>query len=114
MNLTMAGVRPDGSLYSISPATVVIWQFPTLAKYRFGSHGLTPFVEAGPSFRVAGNLNDAKPSAYGGTAGIGAEAKVWKFRLSPTVRYTHWAADSDRAGSRTKRNQVELPLGLSF
>jgi hypothetical protein len=57
LNLTMAGVRPDGSLDSISPATVVTWQFPTLAKYRFGWRALKPFIEAGPSFRVAGNLN---------------------------------------------------------
>lgn len=59
MNLTMAGVEPDGSLNSVSPATVVTWQFPMLAKYRIGSRSLKPFIEAGPSFRVAGNLNNA-------------------------------------------------------
>ena len=114
MNLTMAGVRPDGSLHSISPATVVTWQFPALAKYRFGSRPLKPFIEAGPSFRVAGNLNDAAPSAYGGTAGLGSEAQLGKLRLGPVVRYTHWAADPDFAGSPTKRNQVELLVGLIF
>jgi len=114
MNLTMAGVRSDGSLHSISPATVVTWQFPTLAKYTFSFAFINPFIEAGPSFRVAGNLNDAGPSAYGGTAGIGVEAKLWRLRIGPLARYTHWAADSDRAGSRTKRNQVELLLGVSF
>jgi hypothetical protein len=114
MNLTMAGVRSDGSLHSISPATVVTWQFPALAKYRFGSRPLKPFIEAGPSFRVAGNLNDAAPSAYGGTAGLGVEAQLGKVEIAPVVRYTHWAADADFAGSRTKRNQAELLVGLSF
>lgn len=114
MNLTMAGVRPDGSLHSISPATVVTWQFPALAKYRFGSRPLKPFIEAGPSFRVAGNLNDAAPSAYGGTAGLGVEAQLGRLKIAPVVRYTHWAADADSAGSRTKRNQAELLVGLSF
>jgi hypothetical protein len=114
MNLTMAGVRPDGSIHSISPATVVTWQFPALAKYRFGSRSVKPFIEAGPSFRVSGNLNNAAPSTYGGTAGLGVEAQLGKLRIGPVARYTHWAADPDYAGSRTKRNQVELLVGLSF
>ena len=114
MNLTMAAVGPDGSVNGISPATVVTWQFPALAKYRFSFHPLKPFIEAGPSYRVAGNLNDAAPSAYGGTAGLGLEAETGKLRIGPVFRYTHWAADSDRAGSRTKRNQVELLLEVSF
>ena len=114
MNLTMAAVGSDGSLNSISAATVVSWQFPALAKYRFSFHPLKPFIEAGPSFRVAGNLNDAAPSAYGGTAGLGLEAQIGKLRIGPVVRYTYWAADADFAGSRSKRNQAELLVGLSF
>ena len=114
MNLTMASVGSDGSLSSISPATVVTWEFPLLVRYRFGSGLLKPFIEAGPSFRASGNLNDAEPSAYGGTAGLGVEAQMRKLRIGPVLRYTHWAADADYAGSRTKRNQVELLLGVSF
>jgi hypothetical protein len=114
MNLTLAGVQPDGSLNSISPATVVTWEFPALVKYRFGSSSVKPFIEAGPCFRVSGNLNDASPSTYGGTAGLGVETHLWKLRIGPVIRYIHWAADPDNAGSRTKRNQVELLVGLSF
>lgn len=115
MNLTMAGVRPDGTLHSISPATVVTWQFPALVKYQLGSGALRPFIEAGPSFRVSGNLNDASPFTYGGTGGLGVETHLGgKLRIAPVIRYTHWAADADYAGSRTKRNQVELLVGLSF
>ena len=114
MNLTTAGVNPDGSLHSVSPATVVTWQFPALAKYRLASGPVKPFLEAGPSFRVSGNLNDALPSAYGGTAGLGVETQLGRFRIGPVVRYTHWAGDDGSAGSRTRRNQVELLLGVSF
>ena len=114
LNLTMAGINPDGSLNSISPATVITWELPALAKYRFGSRSLKPFIEAGPSFRVSGNLNGASPSVYGGTAGIGIEANLRKLRIGPVVRYTHWSADPDFTSSRTKRNQVELLVGLSF
>jgi len=114
MNLMMAGVDADGSLNSISPATVVTWEFPMMAKYRFGSRSVKPFIEAGPSFRASGNLNNASPSTYGGAAGIGLDTNVGKVRIGPLVRYIHWAADPDYAGSRTRRNQVELLMGLSF
>ncbi len=114
LNLTMAGVNPDGSLHSISPATVVTWEFPVLAKYRFHLRRVSPFLEAGPSFRTSGNLNGAQPSVYGGTGGVGVDARIWRFRIGPVVRYTHWAAESDRADPRSRRNQVELLLGVSF
>jgi hypothetical protein len=114
MNLTMAGVQPDGSLLGVSPATVVTWQFPALLKYTFGSRTLTPFIEAGPSFRASGNLNGASPSIYGGTAGVGVEAHLGKLRIGPVARYTHWSADADYTSVRSKRNQVELLLGLAF
>jgi hypothetical protein len=76
MNLTMAGVRADGSLHSVSPATVVTWEFPVLAKWRFGAGAAGPFLQAGPSFRASGNLNGASPSPYGLTAGIGFQTRA--------------------------------------
>ena len=99
MNLTTAQVLPDGSLNSISPATVVTWELPALLKYLFGSGRMKPFIEAGPSFRVAGNLNNAAPSPYGATGGLGVEAQIGRLKISPVIRYTHWAADPDFAGS---------------
>lgn len=114
MNLTMAGVRPDGSLHSISPATVVTWQLPVLAKYRFDSDSVKPFIVVGPSFRASGNLNGARPSPYGGTAGLGIETRILGLRISPVLRYTHWASDPAFTASRTRRNQVEALIGLSF
>ena len=65
LGYTFAGIEPGGSLNSISPATVVTWEFPVLAKYRFAFHRVSPFVEAGPSFRTTGNLNSANPSHAG-------------------------------------------------
>lgn len=114
MNLTLAAVLPDGSLNSVSPATVVTWEFPALVKYRFGSRSVKPFIEAGPCFRASGNLNGALPSTYGGTAGLGIETHFWKLRIGPVVRYIHWAADSKNSSSPTKRNQVELLMGIFF
>lgn len=114
MNLTMAGVNPDGSLHSVSPATVVTWQFPVLAKYKIGNGSAKPFLEAGPSFRASGNLNASSPSPYGVTAGFGVEKRFLGLRIAPVLRYTHWAADPNYTASRTKRNQLEALIGASF
>jgi hypothetical protein len=48
--------------YPDDPSVIVTWELPVLAKYRFSSRTLRPFVEGGPSFRVTGNLNFSNPS----------------------------------------------------
>jgi len=98
------------------PQVVVTWQIPVLAKYRFSAPGVRPFVEAGPSFRLTGNLNGARPSHYGITAGLGAEKQVSGLKIAPVLRYTRWAADGKRASvlALTNTNQVELLVGFSF
>jgi hypothetical protein len=83
-----AAVREDGSLHSISPHPVVTWQVPVLAKYRFQGREWTPFIEVGPSFRTAGNLNSSDPSHHGLSAGTGFEGYWRGMRIAPTVRYT--------------------------
>ena len=127
LNFTAAAVEANGSLNSVSPATVVTWEFPILAKYRFSLHVVKPFVEVGPSFRTSGNLNGASPSNHGFTLGVGVESHLRKLRIAPTVRYTRWAADEIRcfAAPRSRcsldiqqpltiRNQAEFLVGLSF
>jgi len=103
--------------------TVLSWDFPVLAKYHVAKLGPAPFLEVGPSFRAAGNLNGYNPSHFGVTAGAGAEIhKGWAL-LSTALRYTRWAKDgppdylppggqSDYL--RTNVNAVELILGVGF
>jgi hypothetical protein len=127
LNFTSASVNPDGSLNSVAPNTVVTWEFPVLAKYRFSLHVVKPFVEAGPSFRTSGNLNGASPSNHGFTIGAGVEGRLRKLRIAPTLRYTRWATDdlqcfvvprsgcsSDVQQPLTLRNQAEFLVGFSF
>lgn len=94
--------------------TVVTWEFPMLAKYRLRFRTVKPLIELRPSFGSSGNLNSTAPSVYGGTAGIGVEVPVGRLKIAPVLRYTHWAADGECLQPRTKRNQVELLVGLSF
>ena len=67
---------------------VVTWEVPVLVKYHFPLPGfslprLRPFIEAGPSFRTAYNLNGASPSRHGFEAGVGLEVQAWKLRRCP-------------------------------
>jgi hypothetical protein len=116
LGFTFAGIEPNGTLNSVSPATVVTWEFPMLVKYRLpvGAGKLRPFVEAGPSFRTAGNLNGTNPGHYGGTAGVGVETHLLGLNIAPVIRYTYWAPERvSPAGVRTLPNQVELLVGFS-
>jgi hypothetical protein len=103
--------------------TVLSWDFPVLAKYHLAKLGRAPFVEAGPSFRAAGNLNGYNPSHFGVTAGAGAETRKGWALLSTALRYTRWAKDGSPNSSlnlggadypRTNVNAVELIFGVGF
>jgi len=118
MNFTTAGVLPSGILNSVSPATVITWEIPILAQYKFRESGLPvrPVLEIGPSFRVSGNLNGTSPSTRGITAGAGIEAPLWKLNVAPQLRYTRWAADSGHSEfmPSTKQDQLEVLVSFSF
>ena len=101
--------------------TVLSWDFPVLAKYHLAKLGRAPFVEAGPSFRAAGNLNGYNPSHFGVTVGGGAEIRKGWALLSTSLRYTRWLKDGPYLASgtppdypRTNVNAVELILGVGF
>jgi len=99
--------------------TVLTWQFPVLAKYRLRPQTRTqPVIEAGPSFRLSGNTNGYNPSLLGATAGIGLETSYRSMKISPMLRYMHWAKDSHpyyySFGPRTAPNQVEFLVSLTF
>ena len=107
---------------SNNPFTVITWDFPVLAKYRWLRPSWTPLIEAGPSFRVSGNLNGYNPSSYGFTAGGGVEKHVGAIWISPVLRYTRWAKDANPEAAfapgydfnRTNANSVELACGIRF
>ena len=107
-----AVIEQNGILNSVSPSPVITWEFPALVKYRFRWRSWRPFLEAGPSFRTAGNLNGSNPSHYGITAGAGAETRLGTFRIAPQVRYIRWAEDNS-FGAYTRSDQLELLTSFS-
>ncbi len=93
------------------------WEFPILAKYRFGIPLIKPYIEAGPSFRTIGGQFGGNLSNSGFTAGAGIELRLARFRIGPEIRYTHWGADSVNAtqlGFSSNQNQGEFLVGFSF
>lgn len=97
--------------------TVVTWQFPALVKYSLRPESrIQPVLEAGPSFRLSGNLNGANPSSFGFTAGGGFQTFYQALKLSPALRYMRWAEDSNPYpwAFRTGQNQVELLVSFTF
>ncbi|HEY6345524.1 MAG TPA: outer membrane beta-barrel protein [Bryobacteraceae bacterium] len=112
LHATKASVEADGSLSSVSPFRVETFEFPVLAKYRFGAGKLRLFAEAGPSFRAAGNLN-FYPSHYGASAGVGVEMPWRRLNIAPALRYTRWAPDTSPLHSVSQLNQIELLVGVS-
>lgn len=103
----------NGTLHNIQPLPVVTWEFPALAKYRFRWGSWRPFLDAGPTFRTAGNLNGTTPSHYGIAAGVGAETRLGGLRVAPQVRYIHWAPDNPVGQPTTHSDQLELLTSLS-
>jgi hypothetical protein len=97
-------------------ATVVTWEVPLMAKYRFGSHSSRPLVTAGPAFRPSGNRNSTNPSSFGLTAGLGWEIPVKRLTFEPTLRYVRWGADppAERAPASTRRDQLQAMLSIRF
>jgi hypothetical protein len=114
LHFTTASVLPGGSLAGISPSPVITWEFPVLAKYRFDVWKAKPFVELGPSFRTAGNLNGTNPSHVGVSTGIGLAIEARKLRIEPMIRYTRWTPDgASPFPAKSNADQVELLVGFS-
>ena len=52
------------------------------------------FAEVGPSFRLASNRNDTRPSDRGATGGLGMETILGPLSVSLALRYTRWAGSA--------------------
>ena len=97
-------------------ATVVTWEIPMMAKYRFGSRASRPLLTGGPTYRPSGNRNGTNPSTFGFTAGVGWEISSGRLRLEPTLRYVRWQTDSpvEYAPASTRRDQLQAMLSIRY
>ena len=118
LSVEMNAIYRPRILSEMQRATVLTWEFPVLASYKVTASRLSPFLEAGPAFRSAGNTNNSNPSRFGAAAGIGVQARWRAVHFVPRIRYTRWAADppSDFPPQQpfSRRNQVDALVGFSF
>ena len=114
-------LNPDGSIQRTvhSGTAFLTWEFPLLARYKLPVTKVAPVFELGPSVRITAHTNQSESySPHGVTAGVGVAARLKKMNISPTLRYTRWAADKRLNGREpaigTSPNQVEVVVGFTF
>jgi opacity protein-like surface antigen len=125
---TLAGVVTSNS------ATGNAWEFPLLAKYRFPTKMVHPYVDAGVAWDTLSGLKQAitrnslttstsSPAELNTTAtrgfvmGAGLSVKVLVIHLSPEIRFTRWGAQHfiDANGLlHSNVNQGECLVGITF
>jgi hypothetical protein len=105
-HLQQSTVTSDPSGVRRVNSSLQSWQFPILAKYGMPSYrGLTPFIEAGPSFRLPVGL-----SRFGFSSGLGIDLRLGTAKISPGLRYTRWQTDA----SGLKNDEADLLIGVRF
>jgi opacity protein-like surface antigen len=125
---TLAGVVTSNS------ATGNAWEFPLLAKYRFPTKMVHPYVDAGVAWDTLSGLTQAitrnaittstsSPAELNTTAtrgfvmGAGLSVKVLVIHVSPEIRFTRWGAQHfiDPNGLlHSNVNQGEFLVGITF
>ena len=129
---TLAGVVTSNS------ATANAWEFPLLAKYRFSTKMVHPYVDAGGAWDTLSGLTQTITSTFvalttttttstpaelnttatrGFVMGAGLSVKVLVIHVSPEIRFTRWGAQHfiDPGGLlHSNVNQGEFLVGITF
>jgi len=93
------------------------WEFPLLAKRRFGAICAGAGVAYERLTGVGPTVELRHRAALGVTAAVGFERRWHALRVSPEVRYVHWGERNfGTRGARlaSRLDQVEILLGISF
>jgi opacity protein-like surface antigen len=128
--------------YSSTSGTVVTsttanaWEFPLLAKYRFGAGVVRPFIGGGVAWdSLQGLKQDIRSATGGGTSSTsdppelrnktttgfvtcaGLDIKLLFIHFQPELRYTRWGAEhflSPGSFLKSNQNQGEFLVGITF
>ncbi len=113
------------------------WEFPVLAKYRFGTPVARPFIDGGIAWDslqglkqdVRTALNNAgvtststptelhQKTTTGFVLGFGVDVHALVLHISPEIRYTRWGAQhflDTNGGFHSSQNQAEFLVGITF
>jgi opacity protein-like surface antigen len=110
------------------------WEFPLLAKFRFPSKVIRPYVDGGVAWDTLTGLEQSVTSVVpvppvianalvrhnttsGFVVGAGLDVHALIIHLQPEVRYTRWGAQhflDPNGGFSSNQNQAEFLLGITF
>lgn len=130
------GGPPAPAFVGFDKTTINDWQVPFLAKWEHGGRVIRPFIDGGVTYRHLSGENTTQffitygtpgltqsspvtsgPDMAGATVGGGIAAKLAILRISPEIRYTHWASPP-YAGTYVFRqisaDQVDFLVGVTF
>jgi hypothetical protein len=129
-HLNYSATNGTGSALVTQAVSGNSWEFPLMAKYRFPTKVVRPFVDAGitwntltgvkQSIESATGISNTPPttqSVKGFVMGAGIDIHALVIHLSPEIRYTHWGSSSfvDPVSLvRVSQNQGEFLLGITF
>jgi opacity protein-like surface antigen len=135
---TILGITTTAQTLS---TTANAWEFPILAKYRFGAKGpLRPYVVGGLAWNTLQGLNQVittgnlatgtttttstsnpaelnQSTTRGIVLGAGLDIHALLIHLQPELRYTRWGAQNildPNGGIHSSQNQAEFLLGITF
>jgi hypothetical protein len=136
------GYVGSGNLVDViteSRTTANAWEFPLLAKYRFPTRVIRPFVDAGIAWNTLQGLQQSVTNVVlpnrtsasstsnpaelrhntttGFVVGAGLDVHALVIHIVPEFRYTRWSADQIAETNgliRSNRNQTEFLVGITF
>lgn len=91
-----------------------LWDFPLMAKYRFPGVRVRPYIGGGWTYRRLNDLLRFSSSSNGFVGAAGVRIKLPLVKISPEFRYTRWANEDIQPGFRTKKDQAEILVGITF
>jgi opacity protein-like surface antigen len=115
------------------------WEFPLLAKYRFATPLVKPYVDAGVAFDTLSGLKQtvvntiapnrqtttttsnphelSNSTTTGFVIGFGVDVKAIVVHISPEFRYTRWGSSHfaiPNGSTLSNQNQAEFLVGFTF
>jgi opacity protein-like surface antigen len=127
-------------VFTNNRATGNAWEFPLLAKYRFPTPVVKPFVDAGVAFDTLSGLKETvvttlvpnrqttttttsnprelkNSTTTGFVIGFGADIHAVFVHISPEIRYTRWGSAHfaiPNGSLLSNQNQAEFLVGITF
>ena len=98
------------------------WEFPLLAKYKFPSRIIRPYLEAGVAWDTLSGLTTTagitsqKSTVMGAVIGGGIDIHAIILHVSPELRYTRWTSQHFNISGvlHSNQDQAEFLVGITF